>query len=219
MRWLKYGSFIIIFLLAIYAVSMSFVEENKNFTIEKEINYPVEKVFPQFNNLQNFSQWNAFFSDNDQLSFDYFSPYEGQGSAMTYKDKKNDEIFGDVFIRYENLNKTLKFQLFEGKKNNPYLIDVKFKPNQDKTKIIWYIKTPKQPFFKRSLNLLSEDYIADQIDKSMKKTDLRLATGISPNTLTKLSNNEYVSMEVLVKICRVLDCDFGDIMEIVPTQK
>ena len=140
MRWLKYGSFIIIFLLAIYAVSMSFVEENKNFTIEKEINYPVEKVFPQFNNLQNFSQWNAFFSDNDQLSFDYFSPYEGQGSAMTYKDKKNDEIFGDVFIRYENLNKTLKFQLFEGKKNNPYLIDVKFKPNQDKTKIIWYIK-------------------------------------------------------------------------------
>ena len=57
------------------------------------------------------------------------------------------------------------------------------------------------------------------IDKSMEKTDLRLATGISPNTLTKLSNNEYVSMEVLVKICRVLDCDFGDIMEIVPTQK
>ena len=57
------------------------------------------------------------------------------------------------------------------------------------------------------------------IDKSMKKTDLRLATVISPNTLTKLSNNEYVSMEVLVKICRVLDCDFGDIMEIVPTQK
>ena len=53
------------------------------------------------------------------------------------------------------------------------------------------------------------------IDKSMKKTDLRYATGISPNTLTKLSNNEYVSMEVLVKICRVLDCDFGDIIEIV----
>ena len=54
------------------------------------------------------------------------------------------------------------------------------------------------------------------IDKSMKKTDLRIATGISPNTLTKLSNNEYISMEVLVKICRALDCDFCDIMEIVP---
>ncbi len=52
------------------------------------------------------------------------------------------------------------------------------------------------------------------IDKGMKKTELRKATGISPNTLTKLSNNEYVSMEVLVKICRALNCDVGDIMEV-----
>lgn len=57
------------------------------------------------------------------------------------------------------------------------------------------------------------------IDKGMKKTDLRIATGISPNTLTKLSNNDYVSMEVLVKICRVLECDFGDIMELVQIKK
>ena len=54
------------------------------------------------------------------------------------------------------------------------------------------------------------------IDKGMKKTDLRLSTGISPNTLTKLSNNQFVSMEVLVKICRVLHCDIGDIMEVAP---
>ncbi len=53
------------------------------------------------------------------------------------------------------------------------------------------------------------------IDKGMKKTELRKATGISPNTLTKLSNNEYVSMEVLVKICRALNCDVGDIMEVI----
>ena len=53
------------------------------------------------------------------------------------------------------------------------------------------------------------------IDKNMKRTDLRVATGISPNTMTKLSSNEYVSMEVIVKICRVLDCDICDIVEIV----
>lgn len=52
------------------------------------------------------------------------------------------------------------------------------------------------------------------IDKNMKRTDLRLATGISPNTMTKISNNEFVSMEVLVKICRVLNCNVGDIMDI-----
>lgn len=53
------------------------------------------------------------------------------------------------------------------------------------------------------------------IDKRMKKTELRKLTGISPNTLTKLSNNEFVSMEVLVKICRTLNCDVGDIVEVV----
>lgn len=53
------------------------------------------------------------------------------------------------------------------------------------------------------------------IDKGMKKADLRRTSGISPNTLTKLSNNEFVSMEVLVKVCHALDCDFGDIVEVV----
>ncbi len=52
------------------------------------------------------------------------------------------------------------------------------------------------------------------IDKSMRKTDLQQATGISKNTLSKFSKNEYVSMEVLVKVCRLLKCDIGDIMEV-----
>ena len=52
------------------------------------------------------------------------------------------------------------------------------------------------------------------IDKSMKKMELLKATGMSPNTLTKLTRNEFVSMEVLVRICRVLDCDIGDVCEV-----
>lgn len=56
------------------------------------------------------------------------------------------------------------------------------------------------------------------IDKGMKRSDLRLATGISPNTMTKISNHEFVSMDVLVKICRVLSCDFGDVVEILPIE-
>ena len=53
------------------------------------------------------------------------------------------------------------------------------------------------------------------IDKNIKKTELRKMTGISPNTLTKLSNNQFVSMEVLVKVCRALKCDVGDIIEVI----
>ena len=52
------------------------------------------------------------------------------------------------------------------------------------------------------------------IDKDMKKKDLRLATGMSTTSLAKLGKNEHVSTEILVKICKALECDIGDIMEV-----
>lgn len=53
------------------------------------------------------------------------------------------------------------------------------------------------------------------IDKEIKKTVFAKNANISQNTLAKLSKNEYVSMEVLVKICTYLNCTFDDIVEIV----
>lgn len=52
------------------------------------------------------------------------------------------------------------------------------------------------------------------IDKNMTKTELRLKADIATSTLAKLSKNEQVSMEVLLKICNVLDCELNDIIEI-----
>lgn len=54
------------------------------------------------------------------------------------------------------------------------------------------------------------------IDREMKKKDLQQAAGISPASVSKLSRDEYVSMEVLVKICTALSVDIGDIMEVLP---
>lgn len=56
------------------------------------------------------------------------------------------------------------------------------------------------------------------IDKDMKKKDLQSAAGISWSSVTKLSKGETVSMEVLMKICKVLNCDIGDIMELLPEE-
>ena len=53
------------------------------------------------------------------------------------------------------------------------------------------------------------------IDKNMNKTDLRLAAGITTTALAKLGRDENVNTEVLVKICKVLDCKIEDIMEII----
>ena len=53
------------------------------------------------------------------------------------------------------------------------------------------------------------------IDHNMNESDLAKATKMSPNTIAKLGKNESVSLEVLVRICQVLNCDIGDIVEIV----
>ena len=57
------------------------------------------------------------------------------------------------------------------------------------------------------------------IEKNMKKTDLRIQSGISTGALAKLGKNENVNTEVLAKICKTLDCKIEDIMEMVPDDK
>ena len=54
------------------------------------------------------------------------------------------------------------------------------------------------------------------IDKNMKKKDLRTLTGVSYSTLLKMENGEYVSLDVLDRICRSLQCQLSDIAEVIP---
>lgn len=56
------------------------------------------------------------------------------------------------------------------------------------------------------------------IDKNMTKTDLRLKADIGTATLAKLGKNEQVSMDVLLRICNVLNCNISDIMDVLPVK-
>lgn len=57
------------------------------------------------------------------------------------------------------------------------------------------------------------------IDRKMSKADLRCAAGIAPNTMTKLRREEEVSMAVLIRICKVLNANIGDVMDLIPEEK
>ncbi len=52
-------------------------------------------------------------------------------------------------------------------------------------------------------------------EKEISKAELRKRLKISPSTLTKLNKNEYIALSILVKICEELNCDIGDIMEVI----
>lgn len=55
------------------------------------------------------------------------------------------------------------------------------------------------------------------IDNDMMKKDLQKSAGISWATVTKMSKGEIVSIEVLMKICKVFHCNVGDIVDFVET--
>ncbi|ANF52376.1 polyketide cyclase [Chryseobacterium glaciei] len=195
MRFFKIIAIVAILLGGAYAASMYyFVDESKSFKIEKEVDYPVEKVFSQFNNLQNFTRWNNFFKSSKSIDIDYYTPYEGQGSSISYVDPKNDTD-GEMFIRYENPNKTLRYQLFEDRNENPTLVDVKFKAvSAEKTKIIWNVHTPKLSVWKRVENFWTEDRFAENINNSM--TTLKNVLGNKVEKDNQMAAIKYDSLMV-----------------------
>lgn len=52
------------------------------------------------------------------------------------------------------------------------------------------------------------------IEKGMTKTDLRIKAEMSTSTLAKMGKNEVVSMNVIIKICEILDCNVSDVMTV-----
>lgn len=54
------------------------------------------------------------------------------------------------------------------------------------------------------------------IDRRMKKKDLQCLARISASSITKLGREEPVTTTVLMRICSALNCDIGEIMEIIP---
>ena len=53
------------------------------------------------------------------------------------------------------------------------------------------------------------------IDNDMKKKDLQALTSLSASSIAKLSRDETISMDALIKICSVFGAQFSDVVEIV----
>lgn len=57
------------------------------------------------------------------------------------------------------------------------------------------------------------------IDKNMNKKDLQEKVGIAPATIAKMGKGEFVSMEILYRICISLDTDFEELISIAEENK
>ena len=72
-RWFRIILFLLVLLVSGYVGFMYSLDKNKKFVIESEIGYPVERIFPQFENFQNFTRWNQFLLEK-KYNYQYFQP-------------------------------------------------------------------------------------------------------------------------------------------------
>lgn len=52
------------------------------------------------------------------------------------------------------------------------------------------------------------------LERKMRKQDLKMKAGLTHELIAKLGRGESVHLDALLKICKVLDCELNDIMEV-----
>lgn len=57
------------------------------------------------------------------------------------------------------------------------------------------------------------------IDLKMTRTELAKKAGISRGIITRMGKNEVVTLDAILKICDVIDCDVPDVISYLPEQK
>ncbi len=194
MRWIRFAVIFAILLLTGYGVSLLLEKDSEQYTFEKQLDYPVDKVFPMFNDLQQFARWNALLKGSETAQTHFFRPYQGKGASLSFSDPESDR-FLELFIRYHNPNATLRYQLFEGTEGLPYTIDLKFiAPSAEKTTIRWSVKTPSRSVFKSALSRWSPEEFEGLMDKSLSELFVLLSNRVDRDQL--LSNITYDSLMV-----------------------
>lgn len=52
-------------------------------------------------------------------------------------------------------------------------------------------------------------------ERGMRKEDLRLTAGLTTNMIANMGKGEYISMKTLLRICKALNCDISNVIELI----
>lgn len=153
-KWIKLIAISLILFGAITYTYFHFdKKETKTILVSQQIDLPIDKVFPYFNNLQKFNNWTAFFNNN---SASYYTPYEGKNASATLY-SKDKEKQTEIHITQSKTPHTIQYQILTPDRKTPILLHVNLKPIHSKaTKIQWKATFPTENI------LFSEDIFEDE---------------------------------------------------------
>jgi putative transcriptional regulator len=78
-----------------------------------------------------------------------------------------------------------------------------------------FLQTAKLRGWRKPMNISYDKLWKLMKNNKMKKSELAEAAGLSSYVMTKLNNDRPVSMEVMLRLCKIFHCDIGDVMEVI----
>lgn len=178
MSWIKKIIFSVVFLVLLFAFARYYViEDAEKVKIDKELNFSLEEIFSQYNNLQNFVRWNGDVLNSDELFISYYEPYEGVGSSMSYKNKKGD-VKGELSIIEQKDLKFIKYQYFKDN-HEPFYVKVDFnKISSNRTKVTYILERPSKTLYDKLLTYWKDEPTFFMMDKEVDRLEHLLSNKV-----------------------------------------
>ncbi|MBF5027431.1 SRPBCC family protein [Planobacterium oryzisoli] len=195
MRWIKFLVILSVIGVGVYVVTGLLTTRPKTYTFSQSVPYSVDKVFQQFRDVREFASWNGYFTalGNDKdWSAAYFEPYTGMGANAKFYNEKNG-MFREVLLKYENLNRSVRYHFLENGWERPVVVDVIMRPKGSAhTNLEWHITIPEQSVFSTMTSEWEEDSMKPLITRSTQRLSITLGNKVDKDLL--LQNIIYDSI-------------------------
>ena len=195
--------FLVFLIIVAGCIMPSFLSKNIEITISKDFNNPISEVFAEFNELEKYAAWGLLINDDSlNTRINYFSPYKGTGSSLTWSNSKNNTIGkGEYKILKSKLNKYIKSQIIFVETGVVCIEDIDFESNENMTTVSIHLKTEEFSYFTRIFAYLYSHKFKESLAESLEKLTNLLEVVHSHKQISEGGGIKYIDFQGIQLLC------------------
>ncbi|PIE50998.1 MAG: hypothetical protein CSA38_00575 [Flavobacteriales bacterium] len=177
MNWTKKLLIILLLIVIGFAFAKFYIiEDAQKVQVDKNYAFPLEEIFSQYNDLQKFVRWNEDELSEKDLFINYYQPYQGVGSSMSYRNKKGD-IKGELSI-IEQKENYIQYQYFKGNQEPLYVKVLFSAETENSTKVTYLVEKPAKTILNKIEDYWKEEPTFFILDKQVDGLEQLLSNRI-----------------------------------------
>ena len=189
----RLAQLLILIVLAVLLIPM-FLPNQIDAIAEKEFDVPAGIIFEDFNNLNEFSKWEPWTSNDSLAEKEFYSPYRGKGAGYKWTSSNNS---GEITILKSEANQWIEYKMVGYNLGEKSKMKVEFSPvTKSKTLVKWSISSEKLDYFSRYYTYFTSEKLNDKLEEGLMTLENSLKTAsltpeqaqsLQPEVITKES--------------------------------